>query len=202
MKTIFNQLVEVVDMVKKDENFEHFRLEALHEFVEFLESGVWNGKKVDRGKKVVETSLMNEADASKKLELSPASVRKLRARASNKIKNQVGSDCIDKILGGSREEVSNVSDRFKAYKNSIEDLIFPELLLTVNFKNVKPRDSFNVKEFENELKFLRRFSYSIFKQKLVELDQEKMQYIFSIICSQSYRDIVNKAMITRYLTKI
>lgn len=202
MILVFRELDNAIKLVKNNPRIEPFRTDALIKYRSFIESGVWgHRKKMRRTTEILRSIGMDEVEASKVLRVSPLSVRSIWKRNSEKIRKAVGYDCINKILGGTEQEVASIVSRFKTRDFTIESLVLPEVLENLNSKGVDLHCDFTLKDVEAELRYLRRFSHYRLNEDFKSLDKKKLSFILFILGSSKFTEIGYKAEIVSYLIK-
>ena len=159
------------------------RVEFLNVVREYIVGGAWSSK-VGYSDRVLTILRLGYADAAKDLSCSEESLRQVIKRASDALKDILGSNIIRNVVDGTDTELSDTMLQFEL----ASEKVLPESYILSNVVELIPKDgvcSYLFEDLTREVDFLRRYSKKEMLRDYCELDDSKLSYILKVLSSSS-----------------
>ncbi len=177
MQSIFRELKDA--LARKDLPLQ--RVELLREIKDYISSGSWtHNRKFAR--KVSMALLHGNSKAADNLGISTSGVRLLVARASQIIRNIIGSNLIHLIAEGSEEEFLAAEFQFFLVKCNINPSMYfqPGVFPLIPNNHSK---TYCFDELTAEISFLRKQTFREIQKELEVLNEDKLAFLVSELFS-------------------
>lgn len=203
METIFRECDKAFREIGRREDSEETKLRhtTLVELQQYIESFSW----YDGSSKI-----RDEIEKYYKLPVkywvyqtgrSPKNCNLILKRASDRIRDRIGYDKIEKILNGSLREVVYVSNALKvaSFERYANELFMEDALKRICAYPCN--NEYKVSELQAELKFLSFYTKWSWNFNVEKIDKDKMTYIIQVLNSVEAGDLDDKIRIIQYFNK-
>ena len=181
-----------------DKPEDEIRIAALDELISLLFSEAWDGNK---GVAFAETYFdIPDKEIGQKLGISLSTVRSNRQLASRKFSKLVGNDVVAVICNAPVKQVKYRLTVLQMLNSPPSWVVIPHSVWELNGvlqdKIDSIRTSFSVKDCEDEIQFLRRYTLSYIEKSLSGLSKEKLAFLLHLMCS---KDVTKDRVLLFYL---
>jgi hypothetical protein len=177
LKSIFRELKDA--LARKDLSLE--RVELLQEIQDYISSGSWTQNR-KFAKKVSIALQHGNSKAADSLGISTSGVRLLLARASQVIRNVIGSNLIHLIADGSEEEFLAAEFQFFLVKCNVNPSMYFQPGVFPLIPNTHSR-AYCFDELTAEISFLRKQTFREIQKELEVLNEDKLAFLVSELFS-------------------
>lgn len=155
------------------------RVELLKQINTYIKSGKWE-KKLGGSAPVLATLGMKQSQACEVLGLSVNGYKTMVKRASDRIKELIGSDTIWNICHGSEEELRNAQIQFNLGARNLrpKNYIVADAINGISETSEK---EYNLADIEREVAFLKTHTRGYIEDLKNTCDSDKLAFIFEVL---------------------
>lgn len=201
MASVFREIMRTEEILRSNPDTSELRMSLFNDLKNFILGGAYTNY---RGKEVfLQYAFYKDDIIAKKLGISEAGVRRVRARLSDQLYRIIGKGTIDTILGGTEEELASLQPYIKGLANTVSSgsLFSGEVLHLVNYLCLDSSENFNIEDCTVELGMLRMLSFPLLKEAFNHVDIEKLNYLIRVLDGEA-GDLKSRGIVTQALTSI
>lgn len=199
MVSVFKEIMRTEEILRSNPDTSELRMSLLINLKNFVLGGTYTNY---RGKEVfLKYVFYKDEVIAKKLGISEAGVRRVRAKLSDQVYRLIGKSTLDTILGGSEEDLLDLQPYINGLSNTVSSgsLFSGEILELVNYLCLDTSENFNLEDCTVELGMLRMLSFPLLKEAFNHLDIEKLNYLIRVLDGET-GDLKTRGIVTQALT--
>ena len=198
MVSVFREVMRTEEILRSNSETSELRMSLFNSVKKFVLGGEYTSYK---NKEVfLSYAFYKDSVIAKKLGISEAGVRRVRARLSEQAYRMIGVSTLDTILGGTESDLLALKPYIDSLSNKTTSgsLFSGEILELIDYLCLDSTVNFNLEDCAVEMSMLRLFSFPLIKEAFSRIDIEKLNYLIRVLNGETgdlkTRSIVSQAL--------